>query len=326
MTKTECPIWGTEAQSIPTSRDVRDIDSPRAGGRYFISRSAEAILGQLDEKNKVKLTSWLVEQRRLGVPCPEVLSNNISEIKLRRPQDIAERADNFLRYISSKSKFIGDFVYYSIRDENNSVINEILSWTGSLNFREVNYLSVYCEDQSWIKINKPISIDFGKDVENSLVLLPPGYSRLSDMDLAGTASKQAFVAMWFNDSMNDAYENGIAPAIREAGYEPLRIDRKDHNNKIDDEIVAEIKRSRFLVADFTQGDDGARGGVYYEAGFAHGHNIPVIFCCREDVISKVHFDTRQYNHITWSDPQILRTRLSQRISATIGDGPLKKAD
>jgi len=131
--------------------------------------------------------------------------------------------------------------------------------------------------------------------------------------------------MWFDESMKAAYEEGIEPAILEAGYEPLRIDRKEHINRIDDEIIAGIRRSRFLVADFTQGEPGARGGVYYEAGFAHGLNIPVIFTCRSDVIAKVHFDTRQYNHIAWESPADLQQRLTQRISATIGDGPLKKS-
>jgi nucleoside 2-deoxyribosyltransferase len=130
--------------------------------------------------------------------------------------------------------------------------------------------------------------------------------------------------MWFDASMSKAYNKGIALGVEDAGYKPIRIDRKDHNNKIDDEIIAEIRRSRFLVADFTQGDAGTRGGVYYEAGFAHGLNIPVIFTCREDVIDKVHFDTRQYNHIKWKTPDELRSRLAQRISATIGDGPLRK--
>jgi hypothetical protein len=36
-----------------------------------------------------------------------------------------------------------------------------------------------------------------------------------------------------------------APAIRDSGYEPMRIDRKEHINKIDDEIIAEIRRSCF---------------------------------------------------------------------------------
>ncbi len=130
--------------------------------------------------------------------------------------------------------------------------------------------------------------------------------------------------MWFDKSMDDAYSNGISPAIRDAGYQPIRLDREQFNNKIDDEIIAAIRRARFVVADFTQADSGARGGVYYEAGFAHGRDIPVIFTCRENAISQVHFDTRQYNHITWATPDDLRKRLAERISATIGDGPFRK--
>lgn len=112
--------------------------------------------------------------------------------------------------------------------------------------------------------------------------------------------------MLFDESTKAVYEKGIEPAIWEADYEPMRIDRKERINKIDDEIFAESRRSRFLVADFTQGESGACGGVYYEAGFAHGLNISVIFTCQEDAICKVHFDTRQYNHITWKTPQELQ--------------------
>lgn len=134
-------------------------------------------------------------------------------------------------------------------------------------------------------------------------------------------SGQAFVAMWFGGEMNDAYEKGIEPAIVDAGFKAMRIDRKQDVVKIDDEIIAEIRRSRFLVADFTHGEDGARGGVYFEAGFAFGLSIPVIYICREDAIDKIHFDTRQYHHITWNRPEELRSDLKNRILALIGEGP-----
>ncbi len=139
--------------------------------------------------------------------------------------------------------------------------------------------------------------------------------------------------MWFDESMDNIYENAIKPAIEEAGYEPYRIDKREHNNKIDDEIIAEIRRSRFIVADFTHNEDkevrgdedkGVRGGVYYEAGFAHGLNIPVVFTCKESLKKKIHFDTRQFNHIFWKDPEDLKKQLIDRIGATIGQGPLKK--
>ena len=105
--------------------------------------------------------------------------------------------------------------------------------------------------------------------------------------------------MWFDESLDEAFKYGIEPAIEQTGYKPLRIDQKEHVNKIDDEIIAELRRSRFVVADFTHGDDGARGGVYYEAGFAHGLDLPVIFTCREDAVEALHFDTEHYNHIVW---------------------------
>ena len=116
--------------------------------------------------------------------------------------------------------------------------------------------------------------------------------------------------------MDEVWENAIKPGIEDAGYEPVRVDRKEHVNKIDDEIVAELRRARFVVADFTCGQAGARGGVYYEAGFAHGRGVPVIFSCREDVIEKLHFDTRQYSHIVWEAEKLseFRDRL-RRASA-----------
>ena len=129
--------------------------------------------------------------------------------------------------------------------------------------------------------------------------------------------------MWFDESMDRACSEGTRPAIEDAGYEPVRINQRDHLNMIDDQIITEIRRSQFLVADFTHGEGGARGGVYYDAGFAHGPDLSVLFTCRTDALNKAHFDTRQYPHIVWHSRDELRDRLSRRISAILGDGPLK---
>ena len=328
MTDISCLIWQTPANAPLATRDGQDVDSPRAGGRYFVSNSALAILKSWDTPKNILLTSWLVEQRRLGVSCPEISSTTLEEVtKMRRPS-VHGRADSLLRYLGARSVLLGRVIaiLQPQWDNDNATppnaesvktLHELLAWTASRERSEVDALAEYCSEKSWIK----------HDVEGSAFMLkPPGYARLAELDGINSGSKQAFVAMWFHESMNAAYEKGIAPAIREAGYEPLRIDQKDHINKIDDEIIAEIRRSRFLVADFTQGESGARGGVYYEAGFAQGFNIPVIFTCREDVLDKVHFDTRQYNHINWKTLEELQARLARRISAIIGDGPLKNPE
>ncbi|WP_193337867.1 hypothetical protein [Devosia beringensis] len=86
-----------------------------------------------------------------------------------------------------------------------------------------------------------------------IALTIAGWNYLEQLDKTTFRSDQAFVAMWFDPEVSSAYKDGIEPAIRDAGYVPMRIDQKEHANRIDDEIIAEIRRSRFVVADFTCG-------------------------------------------------------------------------
>lgn len=333
--QTECPIWGTPATETATSRDGRQINSPRAGGTYFITGTAAAVLTNRDDADKVKLTSWLVEQRRLGVSCPEIYSTTLDGIANRRTPAVHDRAGMVLVFLSAGSPTIGAPFAFSKRWLNEAAQSwqrdptflSLLAHSNSLASIEVDYLLNYLVQEGWVErtahLPGPQSQGPHRNREDysEYLVTPDGHARIAELTQKHSASAQAFVAMWFDSSMIDAYEKGIAPAIREAGFEPLRIDGKQHNNKIDDEIIAEIRRSRFVVADFTEGPTGARGGVYYEAGFAHGLGMPVIFTCSAATFSNVHFDTRQYNHIVWTDAEDLRRQLTHRISATIGDGP-----
>ena len=199
----------------------------------------------------------------------------------------------------------------SDRPSYNPVFLEALAWTESTSEEDLRYLVDYLKTQGWIE-ERPSHPNYRVTID--------GYERVAEKE-AEVDSSQAFVAMWFDDSMLDAYEYGIESGIKDSGYSPFRIDRKEHINKIDDEIIAEIRRSRFVVADFTHGKDGARGSVYYEAGFAHGLGIPVIFTCRQDSLKNLHFDTEHYTHIVWSRSGELREKLKTRILAVIGEGP-----
>ena len=155
---------------------------------------------------------------------------------------------------------------------------------------------------------------------HSWLITPKGWERVEGLKVKRGDSSRAFIAMWFDKSLNRLYEDFIRLGIGDAGYNAFRIDRHDHNNRIDDEILANIRTSRFLVADFTEN----RGGVYFEAGFALGLGLPVVWLCREADLKKVHFDTRQYNFIGWEPDRLgeLRDRLKNRIVATIGQGPI----
>ena len=130
-------------------------------------------------------------------------------------------------------------------------------------------------------------------------------------------SVRGFVAMSFDDSIRDAWTNGFDPAIRTAGFIPIRIDTKDYVGGISDEIISEIRRSSFVVADYT----GQRNGVYFEAGFALGMGITVIPTCRADEVNQLHFDIRHLNTLLWTTPADLADKLSKRIMAVVGTGP-----
>jgi hypothetical protein len=76
MTSTTCPIWGTPARELLATDYKREIVSPCAGGPYVISGAVDALLAHqpLDNREKTRLTDWLMSQRRDGEPCPLVTS------------------------------------------------------------------------------------------------------------------------------------------------------------------------------------------------------------------------------------------------------------
>jgi hypothetical protein len=146
-----------------------------------------------------------------------------------------------------------------------------------------------------------------------------GWEAIEQIEQAGNNSIRVFVAMWFDPSRDDVYNSAIEPAIRKAGYDPLRIDRHEHVNRIDDEIIGQIRRSRFMVADLT----GQRHGVYFEAGLMSGLGRNVIWMCAKDELEagKLHFDVRQFNFIAYETAEDAGTRLYNRILAIEGEGP-----
>lgn len=145
-----------------------------------------------------------------------------------------------------------------------------------------------------------------------------GWELINQQHAANPRSRDCFIAMPFHERFLPLYEQALFPGIKSAGYEPVRIDRKEHNNRIDDEIIASIRKSRFVVADFSM----QRGGIYFEAGFALGLGLPVIWTVERSVLDKgeIHFDNRQYNFLGWDESGYddLAKRLKNRIEATIG--------
>jgi nucleoside 2-deoxyribosyltransferase len=91
------------------------------------------------------------------------------------------------------------------------------------------------------------------------------------------------------------------------------VGRVQHNDSISDLILAGLRAAQVVVADVTH----QRNGVYFEGGFGMGLGRTVVWMCRDTDLANVHFDTRNYNHIVWNAHDDLRTKLRDRLRATL---------
>ena len=249
--------------------------------------------------------------------------------------DPIEKLNKTLLVISDKSKWVGDVV--NIDHKKDYPLYFCRNW------REL--ISVIKLLISENLINNPVVNDL-----NSLQITTDGYVKIRDLRKYNKESNQCFVAMWFTEEMNGIYEKSfkkgiefVEPGQTEPRFKAVKIDNVEHANDINDEIIAQIRRSRFMVCDLT----GYRGGVYFEAGFAYGLGLDVIYTCRDDwakdeyfkdnsgkevrslldgngnkiEIKKegVHFDLAHRNRIEWSPAKLeeFAEKLTNRIKALI---------
>jgi hypothetical protein len=241
--------------------------------------------------------------RRLpeGTEPPVITSKRIEEFIRTVPKYTPpEKLDNLLELMGRMSPGLGKYTRFDPEKDYPLLIAE--------HAEEVNFLMM--------ELRKRAYIDGTMD---GVSLTIQGWERLEEVKREGRLSNRAFVAMWFDESMDELYDNAIEPAIREAEYDSLRIDRHEHVNRIDDEIIAQVKRSRFMVAGFT----GQRYGVYFEAGMMMGLGRTVIWLCDKKELDegRLHFDVRQFNFIAYESIEDAKRRLHNRMLAIEGEGP-----
>ncbi len=256
-----------------------------------------------------KLSAWIRDFNEKGIDNPQIYREALKKIPASLPEyNAREKQLRLLRNIERMTEYPGKAVLivpeYDIPLAWASTQREFVYYMGSLIDRGL--LRVIDTDPD-NKIN---------DMVFSVVITADGWDYLEKQEWRIEERTQAFVAMSFSEGLRTIWEGPIREAIKKAGYKPYRVDAEPHSDRIDFKIISEIKNSRFLIADVTE----HKLGVYFEAGYALGLGLPVIWCVRKDHLEKVHFDTRQYNHIVWEAPDDLENKLYDFICAIIGKG------
>ena len=309
----ECPIWGTKALLVESRGDSLMIDSPRAGGKYKITGSALAVLegNPFDQKENVKLTDWLVDQREKGIKEPEINTRILEDAKDRPEKTVQERTNSLILYLA-ENYGIGEKLFFmemeSMASSHGEVkiigntVTPLMAYSSSTRKEEMDkflealiknkYLEVKGDYQEFYSVTRE-----GKEYAEEI-------SQKNNQKSDQKTDKQnlkCFVSMWFDENkegMEDVYEKAIEPAIKDAGYEPCRADKIRHEKQIDTMINEQIIESHFMLADFTAEKEKPRAGVYFEAGFARGLQRRMIFTCREDRFNPP-VNIQNYPHILW---------------------------
>ena len=352
----QCPIWGDECPQEWNDRasqfkkpwcreqsgDGMVCKCLRVGGSFKVSgpnpeARMQSMMAALSGDAKVRLCGRIARENLVHKNIPVVDRGFVRLAETGRMPTMLERLDLALEWLvlSSGNKFgANPFGIPRHKDEYQKAMHEkshaFMAYAHGHEEECFPMLDALGESVKYMR-----NVSDGKT--DGVWVTAEGFARYKKWRESGGDSSQAFVAMWFDDSMAPLRE-AIEAAVRAAGYEPKCVDTDPEViGRIEDEIIALIRQSRFVVADFTASpvpirsdrEANPRGGVYYEAGFAHGLNRPVFFTCRKDYINTpkaLHFDTSHFLHLDWEESDLgeggkFREELRKRIKAVVGEGP-----
>ena len=128
-------------------------------------------------------------------------------------------------------------------------------------------------------------------------------------------NRLGFMAMAFNiERLEKVFDQCFKSAAKDAGFELCRLSDGQGAGLIDAQLRVRIRAAKFLLADLSTGNKGA----YWEAGFAEGLGLPVIYVCErkmwenEDRSMRPHFDTNHMNTVVWKDGELDQARVRLR--------------
>lgn len=258
------------------------------------------------QKNKFILKGLIFNQK-LPKEIPFITSDiDLKELlsDTRYPKSEQEKLDNLFLHIIDKQKHYGEVIEFK----------DVLgySFPEMLYFKNIQELVFFIET-----LNEKGLIKISDRNDKSIFKIQVAFKGLRysvQLKEEGSRSNNCFIAMSFGEGVSEIRKK-IKEACIECGYKPILIDEVPipFEDTINDAIIANIKKSKFCIADFTH----QKKGVYFEAGYALGRGLPVIYTCKQDCFKDTHFDTNHFPHIIYEDIEEMKLQLKNRIKAWI---------
>jgi hypothetical protein len=224
----------------------------------------------------------------------------------------SEQLDNLLLYLGNAAKKPSDYIKAEAED-----VSLII---GSIDETDVFYHLEHLVEKGLVTYNDELSGE-SPIINKSIgivtaILTHEGWDRYYQLQNSNKDSRLAFMAMQYkNEILQKIYSEIIIQAVRDTGYEIRKLDDVNRAGLIDDKLRVEIRRSKFIISDLTDDNNGA----YWEAGYAEGLSMPVIYICEEEKFktSKSHFDTNHHLTVLWKDDEAGLKKFTDELKATI---------
>ena len=269
-------------------------------GTYEVTGTLDATLASTED---VPFTAscWIKEQNLNGI-FPRLNSDDYTMLMSIPDKRLSQKYERFIQYLCDEGK--DTYCLNNVEVYTRCWINgyDELNRFKQKAIQNGHLILKYSDDKMYL-LDLEVTYNAHEYLENL------GYK---------TNSNKIFMAFMFNDDMFKQFQPTIERAVHDASdgnIEAVRVSSSttSHDVKIDDELISMLKSSKAVIADFT----GDRSAVYYEAGYAMGMGIPVIWTCKASDIDKLSFDTRQYPHIVWNDEQDLYGQVYNRLKAKV---------
>lgn len=308
----KCPICLNEFERAIEDKTL-EYNCPICG-RYEVER--DTLADHLFENGKYRLEGndkrfvlshkikWMQFLKKNETPLlTEELLLSLLNSELPNP---SQRMDYLILWLGYHSKDHGKYVSI-IGNEQLSIIGS----TNSMSFLDVSNTSK--NEKKWIETPN-------RSDRERFRLTINGWEYFEQLKKGSHHTKKAFMAMKFSKDMFDIFQNHFKPAVKLTGFDLVTVADNPKAGPVDARIKVEIRNSRFIVADLTDGNQGA----YWEAGFGLGLGKPVFYTCRKDILNKksgVHFDTRNEHIVTWTkdSPDSATDELKNVIRNTLPD-------
>jgi hypothetical protein len=180
--------------------------------------------------------------------------------------------DEFVMWLGNKSRWPAETMFINYV-EHRAVL-------GAVDGQAFDYMTQYISQTPWFAGARVAPIGGATEIRGC-ALSPRGWERFRQLMRSHSASKYGFVAMQYGNAELDAVvRNHFVPQTQLAGFDLRRLDdNQAAAGLIDDQLRVRIRLARFLICDLTHGNRGA----YWEAGFAEGLGLPVIYSCRRNI-------------------------------------------